>query len=539
MIFLKRKKVYLLLELAVLFFIFVQYIVDVSVEEKAEEKGQAVLSDRVWEQAEEAVSDGLARQVETENVISEITSAAVSDVTEKSIEGNASEGTSREKEDQETTGRKPGYIRVLLRAGSSSVYHKSVKIVPSKDCTVSVSGSSIKKTVKAGKAFTIKENSSFLKEGTVLVTPEKNGKIKVCSIKRACGNPSYRGVLELRKTGDGILLINELLLEEYLYSVVPSEMPVSYGMEALKVQAVCARCYAYAQLGSGAMEKFYADVDDSTAYQVYNNVAETKESIKAVDSTKGMVPCTKDGKMITAYYYSTSCGYTANFEEAWEREEDAGQGRESSYLTGKPQFIRKKEAEKELDLSTEKNFADFIRKETRPTFDSNFPWYRWSVAISKTALQNSVEENLEERQKANSSMIDVSYKNAQKKTLGKWKSMEIVSRSKTGMITCLSIKFSEAEIIVHGEYNIRCLLAPGNAKIKRQDGSVVAGLSLLPSSFFFVTEKKEEYVFSGGGYGHGVGMSQNGVKTMAEKGYHWEEIISHYYEGVELKTKNS
>ena len=194
MIFLKRKRVYLLLELAVLFFIFVQYIVDVSVEEKAEEKGQAVLSGRVWEQEEEAVSDGLARQVETENVISEITSAAVSDVTEKSIEGNASEGTGREKEDQEMTGWKPGYIRVLLRAGSSSVYHKSVKIVPSKDCTVSVSGSSIKKTVKAGKAFTIKENSSFLKEGTVLVTPGKNGKIKVCSIKRACGNPVPRHI---------------------------------------------------------------------------------------------------------------------------------------------------------------------------------------------------------------------------------------------------------------------------------------------------------------------------------------------------------
>lgn len=244
-------------------------------------------------------------------------------------------------------------------------------MVPSEDCILSVfssTGQKKIKTLKAGKAFTLKKSSSWLKKGTVLFTPKKNGKLKLCSIRRSCGNPSYRGTLEVTKTKQGLIIINELLLEEYLYAVVPSEMPVSYGIEALKVQAVCARCYAYSQLGSHAMEAFHADVDDSTSYQVYNNVAETQDSKKAVDATAGLVPVSADHHMITAYYYSTSCGYTANLSDAWERKEDgadaanteaididtAAQQGSSSYLIGKPQFIKQKEAEKALDLSKEK-----------------------------------------------------------------------------------------------------------------------------------------------------------------------------------------
>jgi stage II sporulation protein D len=85
------------------------------------------------------------------------------------------------------------------------------------------------------------------------------------------------------------------------------------------------------------------------------------------------------------------------------------------------------------------------------------------------------------------------------------------------------------------KYNIRCMFAPETEKIKWQDGSIVTGLSLLPSSFFYFEEKKKTYVFHGGGYGHGVGMSQNGVKTMAEKGYGWKKILKHYYQGITLK----
>lgn len=622
--FLKRKRMYLLMELAVLFLVFVQYIVGLTVEEK--EDGQAVFQ-TIEENRDLAVPDtdtntnsetaensdmensniensdtennntehseaetkeeesGEAEDSEAKDSEAEDSKGKDSEVKDSEVED--SKGKDSEKEDSEIEKNKieqnktelsteKQKIRVLLKTTEGKEnYHNSVKIIPSEDCILSVLGSSAKtKTLKAGKAVTFRKSSSWLKKGTVLLSPKNQGKIKICSIQRSYGNPSYRGTLELTKTKQGIFIVNELLLEEYLYAVVPSEMPVSYGIEALKVQAVCARCYAYSQLGSSAMKEFHADVDDSTSYQVYNNVAETQDSKKAVDATAGLVPVSADNTMITAYYYSTSCGYTANISDAWERKETKEEGVQENiegstgesvegnieksieerkgqeedgnqYLVGKPQFIKQKEAEKILDLSKEKNFLDFLEKETRQTFDSAFPWYRWTVSISKKELQKSIEENLEERRYANPSMIETAEEKTEgeeetkplnSRNFGKWKALELVNRSETGMVTCIKIIYEKEEIFVYGEYNIRCLLSPGNAKIKRQDGSVVSGLSLLPSSFFSVKRKGQNYIFTGGGYGHGVGMSQNGVKTMVEKGYSWEEVLQHYYQGVKIEN---
>ena len=88
-----------------------------------------------------------------------------------------------------------------------------------------------------------------LAEGRIVLEPQsvKNG-IAAESIERAQGTPSYYGTLEIRKEPEGLLLINELDIEDYLTRVVPSEMPSYYEKEALKAQAVCARTYAYRQI---------------------------------------------------------------------------------------------------------------------------------------------------------------------------------------------------------------------------------------------------------------------------------------------------
>ena len=134
--------------------------------------------------------------------------------------------------------------------------------------------------------------------------------------------PSYRGDFEIHKTEDGLLLINELLLEEYLYAVVPSEMPSTYPSESLKAQAVCARTYSYGYLEHAGLPALGAHVDDSVNYQVYNNIMEKKSSTDAVRQTEGEL-LLQDGKPITAYYYSTSCGYGTD-DRIWKEEgEDA------------------------------------------------------------------------------------------------------------------------------------------------------------------------------------------------------------------------
>ena len=78
-------------------------------------------------------------------------------------------------------------------------------------------------------------------------------------------------------------------------------------------------------------------------------------------------------------------------------------------------------------------------------------------------------------------------------------------------------------------------MTPENVVIKRQDESESIGWSMIPSPFYYVTKNDNgEYVISGGGYGHGVGMSQNGTKALADRGYTVEEIIKHYYSDVEI-----
>ena len=100
-------------------------------------------------------------------------------------------------------------------------------------------------------------------------------------------------------------------MEDYLKKVVPSEMPASYEKEALKAQAVCARTYAYMQIQSNTYSRYGAQVDDSTNFQVYNNVATDANTASAVQETYGKL-LLYEGKPIEAYYFSTSCGYTTD-----------------------------------------------------------------------------------------------------------------------------------------------------------------------------------------------------------------------------------
>lgn len=134
---------------------------------------------------------------------------------------------------------------------------------------------------EAGEITDIYKDSSLLSEGRVSIRPvSQTGRIRVLTVEKSYGNPEYRGTLEVALQDEGLLLINDVLIEEYLYAVVPSEMPNRFGVEALKVQAVCARSYAYRQLLNNSYSRYGAHVDDSVNYQVYNNVQEKKKQPK-------------------------------------------------------------------------------------------------------------------------------------------------------------------------------------------------------------------------------------------------------------------
>ena len=113
---------------------------------------------------------------------------------------------------------------------------------------------------------------------------------------------SYTHLDVYKRQADGLVLVNDLYLEDYLTKVVPSEMPSSYEKEALKAQAVCARTYAYRQIQGNAYSQFGAHVDDSTNYQVYNNKETDEKTTAAVKDTYGKMLFYED-KAVEAFYF--------------------------------------------------------------------------------------------------------------------------------------------------------------------------------------------------------------------------------------------
>ncbi len=128
-------------------------------------------------------------------------------------------------------------------------------------------------------------------------------------------NSWYRGSTCVVPSEGGLTAINYVDIEQYLYSVVGSEMPTSWSLEALKAQAVAARSYVLYQRQSGATAIF--DVGNTTAWQVYGGIEKESASTRAaVDNTQGQV-LTYSGQIIDAVFHSCAGGRTENSEDIW------------------------------------------------------------------------------------------------------------------------------------------------------------------------------------------------------------------------------
>jgi stage II sporulation protein D len=442
-------------------------------------------------------------------------------------------------------------IRVLLKTTDyKSNYHEKVEFTATEDFTVSYGENS--DTYTSGETVSVEPGDAMIRNGRITVkTATEEGKIELLSLERSSGHPKYRGTIEIAEDENGLLVVNELPLEEYLYAVLPSEMPTNYGTEALKVQAVCARSYAYKHLLSNSLSDYGAHVDDSVTYQVYNNIAENEDSILASKDTYGKI-VEYDGNVIDAYYFSTSCGHTALASQAWANNIELPYLDSKLLLTEDSQEVlglQETVLKKYTDLSSEDNFRSFLETDSVSTYDSSFGWYRWKVTISAKDLKRAIDSNLAGRYNANPELIltktgtsedgeDI-FESIPVDTVGSVVDITILKRESSGLISELLITGSDNTVKVEKEYNIRVLLAPVYDKVERQDGSVVENLNLLPSAFFFIDKKEKSSKLSsititGGGYGHGVGVSQNGVKAMADAGKDYEEILNYFYKDTEI-----
>ncbi len=378
-----------------------------------------------------------------------------------------------------------------------------------------------------------------MKKNRITVRSEEGGRIQLMSVKRSGKHPVYRGSIEVARADGGLHLINELSLEQYLYGVVPSEMPAEYEGAALQAQAVCARSYAVQHRNNNRLKELGAHVDDSTSYQVYNNTAEDERCSQAVDATKGKL-LYHEGKVVSAYFFSTACGTTTSAKDV------AFSTKELSYLRGKlqeKQFPGENEREKARLVADTFGNEDLFRRfleEDRELLEKEQPWYRWSTTISKQEMGENVNARIGARCQASGDRIlvkqpDGTYQKQQINSIGQLKRVKIKKRGDGGVVSMAVIVGTEATVRVYSEYNIRSLLFHESAVIQKQDGTSVSGLSLLPSGFFVMDASGSSYEIRGGGFGHGTGMSQTGANELAKAGRSFEEILGYYFDGVEVR----
>ena len=445
------------------------------------------------------------------------------------------------------------YIRILLQgADYNGKYHENVSFYGDTEYVIRYGtyDNMMEELHTASDVCTLDMESSYFVSDRVYIIPKVlTGKITLGSVNRSQGTPAYRGVIELLKTEDGIVVINEVLLEEYLFSVVPSEMPSSYPEEALKAQAICARTYAYKHMLKAGFPQYGAHVDDSTSYQVYNNILEQESTTTSAKETYGQLMYVGEtNELAGTYYYSTSCGLGSD-ATVWK----TSSGEELTYLKAKAinrTAMEQTYSDTDIELMgqaaiEEDVFAEFIQSKNKDDFEAEEGWYRWTYTVPQIDIERMYNV-LQKRYDSNNSQVLVldnkgEYNSSPILEFDTVKDLYVEQRGPGGIAEELIIVTNKQTIKVITEHNIRYVLNDGVSKINRQDGSEIASPNILPSGFFILNMVKEDkeitgYSLTGGGFGHGVGMSQNGARSMAKAGYNSDEILGFFYEGCFLRN---
>ena len=350
----------------------------------------------------------------------------------------------------------------------------------------------------------------------------------------------FSGTLRLVVDEDKIVAINILPVEDYLTSVISSEMNANSSLELLKAHAVVSRSWLFAQIEKrkalkGKDEGFFSfiktkeeyirwyDREDHTIFDVcaddhcqrYQGITKATNSTvaEAVQATRGRL--LMYGKKICDARFSKCCGgATEEFEYCWE-------DKHYPYLTS----VRDAEEEENLpfpDLTKEEEAEHWIRKAPKSFCDTHdkkilsqilnnydqetTDFYRWKVRYTQAELAELI------RTKTKSDYGDII-------------DLVPVQRGPSGRICKLKIVGTLKTLTIGKEMEIRRTLSDSH----------------LFSSAFVVDkgEIKEGipqwFLLSGAGWGHGVGLCQIGAAVMGEKGYSYEEILLHYYKGAEIR----
>lgn len=429
----------------------------------------------------------------------------------------------------------------------NTLYHDNVSLY--------VQSETIIKTYDGKESVKIKANTSlnfFVKDGKIvfyngkvlnfsskrLIIEEGEKPIRISSISRG-SSTLYEGNLELSIVNNRLLVINDILMEDYLKKVVPSEMPASWNMEALKSQAVAARTYAYREI---YLKKYMNEgyiVDDSESSQVYNNSNDQPSTNQAVLETKGITMFCENQPII-AYYYSSSSGLCGKGNEVWIT---------NKVIEDIPYLQGGNTTNMEVDTSSEDDLLKFFK-----TIDMYSPSgassnFRWRVDMTKDQLRKTLNVNLP--------LMVPNYKESYPilengewvvkdfpSDIGEIKNVFVSERGTSGVVISLQIEAENVTFRIYNQYNIRFTIRPKdcgsdvmryNTKANTGDyTSSSKNSSILTSGYFALEWKGDTLRFIGGGSGHGIGMCQYSANTYASEGKTYEEILNIFYKNIEF-----
>lgn len=327
------------------------------------------------------------------------------------------------------------------------------------------------------------------------------------------GALKYRGALFLKRIAAGhINIYNELLFEQYLYGVVPAEMPNSWHMEALKAQAVAARNYGIINIGRHTTDGF--DVCNGTHCQAYRGFShENARTNQATDETSGKLMLYND-KLIPTYFHSSSGGRTEDSENVWSTVLPYIRGVEDKYGLGSPYD----------NWTKQYNKKDIQVKLLASSIDVG----EITDIVPLTVSVNGRVTSLEIRGTKGVAKLD---KEKIRTVMG---SSDIKSTwyKLTTDADMFVINTTTGKADTARPASIYVMSANGVSKLSTVDNKVYLKDQFALSNKSIIPEN---YIFAGKGWGHGLGMSQYGAKGMAEAGFNFIQILEHYYTGAKVK----
>ena len=364
----------------------------------------------------------------------------------------------------------------------------------------------------------------------------------------------YYGGFRYERIGGGDLtVVNIVDLETYIKGVVPYEMSSSWPLEALKVQAVCARSYAYINIHSGKHTSYHFDVCNTTDCQAYYGAGTNSSSYQATERTDQAVDETAgeyawyDGQVIEAFYSSSHGGASESVYNVWGTSLE-----QYPYLCGV-------EDPYEADMASKNSYSSWTVSYTSSELAQRLENYGYdassgieSLTLTYSDLGNVIQVRVNYRDGGSDTIRPSSMRsvfgissirftvNGQAASSGSGTTSSSgggltangsTSLDSQGTYTVISGSGSLSQAGLDGLYAIS-----GSGSITpAEDAASGGGSGTDTPTGTQVTVSGSSYSFQGSGNGHQLGLSQYGAWAMAERGFTYEEIIEFYYPGTYVR----